>query len=115
VFDSTSSRGEIWFDDNWSTTGGRVQVATLSNVITSTIFTNLALTNTDFLVYDSTLGPAGIAGSPINLSLTNPEDHIGPVTATITGVPSGWGFNEGAANGDGSWTVQTNDLSALTV
>ena len=62
------------------------------------------------------VGPAGVAGSPINLALTNPSAaNGGPVAVTITGVPSDWALNEGTNLGNGTWTVQTNDLSALTV
>ena len=63
-----------------------------------------------------TLSPAGVAGEAINLALTDPPgDHIGAVTLTIAGLPSGWTLGEGAANGDGTWTVVTNDIAALTV
>jgi VCBS repeat-containing protein len=60
--------------------------------------------------------PAGIAGSPINLALTDPS--TGPsdtITVTVSGVPSDWSLNAGTNNGGGSWTVETSDPSALTV
>ena len=61
--------------------------------------------------------PAGVAGSPINLALTDPSggQATGPITLTFTGVPSGWSLNQGTNLGNGTWTVETNDLSALTV
>jgi hypothetical protein len=60
--------------------------------------------------------PAGIAGSPINLALANPSaDHVGPVTLTIAGIPSGWSLSEGTNNGDGTWTVQTSNVAALSI
>ena len=61
--------------------------------------------------------PAGVAGSPINLALTDPSggQATGPITLTFTGVPSDWSLNQGTNLGNGTWTVQTNDLSALTV
>ena len=31
------------------------------------------------------------------------------------GVPSGWTLNAGTNNGDGTWTIQTNDPSTLTI
>ena len=63
-----------------------------------------------------TLSPAGVAGEAINLALTDPPgDHIGAVTLTIAGLPSGWSLGEGAANGDGTWTAVTNNIAALTV
>ena len=61
------------------------------------------------------LAPAGVAGEAINLGLTNPADYVGPITVTITGVPSGWTLSEGTDNGDGTWTVQTDDVSALSI
>ena len=63
------------------------------------------------------VAPAGIAGDPINLALTDPSggQATGPITLTVTGVPSDWSLNQGTNNGNGSWTVETNDLSALTV
>nr|WP_238541663.1 Ig-like domain-containing protein [Pseudomonas sp. GM49] len=60
--------------------------------------------------------PAGVAGEPINLALNVPSTNIsGPITVAISGVPSGWTFNAGTDNGDGTWTVQTSDPGALTV
>jgi hypothetical protein len=70
------------------------------------------LAGTDFIFGGA---PAGVAGEPVNLALTDPADHIGSVTLTIAGVPSGWTLSEGTDNGDGSWTVQTNSPSALTI
>ena len=114
VFNSTTSKGEIWFDTNWNDTANRVQVATLNNVTTLAGVT--AITNTDIVVYDSTLGPAGVAGNPITLGLSDPSvDRVGPVTVTIAGITSGWSLSEGADNGDGTWTVESNDIASLTV
>jgi hypothetical protein len=60
--------------------------------------------------------PAGVAGSPINLALADPSaDHVGPVTLTIAGIPSGWSLSEGTNNGDGTWTVQTSNVAALSI
>ncbi len=62
------------------------------------------------------VAPAGVAGSPINLALANPPAVAGgPIAVTISGIPSGWQLNEGTNLGNGTWTVETNDLSALTV
>ena len=52
---------------------------------------------------------------PINLGLTNPTDHLGSITVNISGVPSGWTMSEGTDNGDGTWSVQTYDVSALSI
>ncbi|WP_201455999.1 beta strand repeat-containing protein, partial [Bradyrhizobium macuxiense] len=62
------------------------------------------------------LAPAGVAGTPINLGLTNSsESPSGPITVTMTGVPTGWSLNEGTDNGNGSWTAQTGDPASLTL
>ncbi len=63
------------------------------------------------------IAPAGEAGHPINLALTGtlvdgPSD---PITVTITGVPTDWSLNGGTNLGNGAWTVQTSDPSALTI
>ena len=114
VFNSDTGKAEIWFDDNWNSVAGRLRVATLVGVSSWTAGTN-PFTNTDFVVYDTTFAPAGVAGSPINLALTDPADHIGTVTVTIAGVSSGWTLSEGTDNGDGSWTIQAQNVSALTI
>ena len=60
--------------------------------------------------------PAGVAGEPINLALDDPSPDINEmVTVTVAGVPSGWTLSAGTNNGDGSWTVHTNDPCALAV
>ena len=64
----------------------------------------------------STLNPAGVSGEPINLALTDPSpDANDLVSVTVAGVPSGWTLNAGTNNGDGTWTIQTNDPSTLTI
>ena len=68
------------------------------------------------LINSNTVDPAGIAGSPINLALATPSVEVdGLITATVANVPAGWILNAGTNNGDGTWTVQTNDPGALTV
>ncbi|MFM0032967.1 Ig-like domain repeat protein, partial [Paraburkholderia madseniana] len=59
--------------------------------------------------------PAGVAGSEINLALTDLSSHPTDLTATIAGIPSGWQLNAGTELGNGTWLVPTNDLSALAV
>ncbi|MFD2053585.1 VCBS domain-containing protein [Mesorhizobium calcicola] len=114
VFNSTTGKGEIWFDSDWSNTGSRVQVATLSNVTNVAGVT--AITASDIVVYDNTLGPAGVAGSAITLGLTDPAaGHIGPLTLTISGIPAGWSLSEGVDAGDGTWTVSTDKVAALSI
>ncbi len=59
--------------------------------------------------------PAGVSGSPMNLGLTDPADHVGSVTVAIAGVPSGWTLSEGTNNGDGSWAIQASSVSMLSI
>ncbi|MDH2348927.1 Ig-like domain-containing protein, partial [Bradyrhizobium sp. SSUT77] len=60
--------------------------------------------------------PAGISGQPINLALTDPTtDATDLITVMVSGIPLGWSLNAGTNNGDGTWTLQTSDPSALTV
>jgi VCBS repeat-containing protein len=63
----------------------------------------------------STIGPAGIAGSPINLGLHDPAGHVGPVTVTIAGIPAGWTVSGGTDNGYGVWTVQADNVATLSI
>ena len=72
-------------------------------------------TQSSTLHFSAAVLPAGVAGSPINLGLTDPTDYAGPVTVTIAGIPSGWTLSEGAANGDGSWTIQASSVSMLSI
>ncbi|WDS10959.2 Ig-like domain-containing protein [Burkholderia ambifaria] len=59
--------------------------------------------------------PAGVAGSEINLALTDPSGHAADLAVTIAGIPSGWTLNAGTDLGHGTWLVPTNDLGALTI
>lgn len=40
LFNSVSSRGEIWWDDNWSNSSGRLKIATIDNFTSLTSVTN---------------------------------------------------------------------------
>ena len=113
VFNSTTGKGEIWFDTDWSNTASRVQVATLNNVTTLAGVANI--TASDIVVHDSTLGPAGIAGNPINLGLADAVTRADVSTVTISGLPAGWTLNQGTDNGNGTWTVDKGSLDMLTV
>ncbi len=60
--------------------------------------------------------PAGVAGEPINLALTDLSGgQSGPVTVTVTGAPSDWSLDQGTNIGRGIWAVQTSDPAALTI
>ncbi len=62
------------------------------------------------------LAPAGVAGDPINLALTDLSGgQSGPVTVTVTGAPSDWSMDQGTNLGAGAWAVQTSDPAALTI
>ena len=63
----------------------------------------------------STSDPAGIAGEAINLGLSSLPTDGALVTVTISQVPEGWTLNGGTLNSDGSWTIQTADLSSLWI
>ena len=85
---------------------------------TTGIFPTNAYSATNYwadVVFEASAAPAGVAGEAINLGLTNPGDHLGSVAVNISAVPSGWTVSEGTNNGDGTWTVETNDLAALSV
>ncbi|MBI3905597.1 MAG: hypothetical protein HY309_08775, partial [Pseudomonas fluorescens] len=60
--------------------------------------------------------PAGVAGEPINLALHDPlGDPSQVINITVGGMPADWVLSAGTNNGDGTWTVQTNDPASLTV
>jgi Ca2+-binding RTX toxin-like protein len=59
--------------------------------------------------------PAGAAGEPIQLALSDPQDHAGLVTVHVASLPADWTLSEGSRNADGTWTVQTSDPGKLTV
>ncbi|AFY20183.1 VCBS domain-containing protein [Pseudomonas sp. UW4] len=107
---------------NFTQVDGDTYTATLTRTLGGSIKVDVAANSyTDLAGNPGAAGssanlPAGVAGEPVNLALNVPlADISGPVTVTISGVPSGWMFNAGTDNGDGTWTVQTSDPGALTV
>jgi len=107
---------------NFTQVDGDTYTATLTRTLGGSIKVDVAANSyTDLAGNPGAAGssanlPAGVAGEPINLALDIPLAEInGPVTVAISGIPSGWVFNAGTDNGDGTWTVQTNDPGALTV
>ncbi|WP_146021947.1 MULTISPECIES: VCBS domain-containing protein [unclassified Pseudomonas] len=107
---------------NFTQVDGDTYTATLTRTLGGSIKVDVAANSyTDLAGNPGAAGssanlPAGVAGEPINLALDTPLAEInGPVTVAISGIPSGWVFNAGTDNGDGTWTVQTNDPGALTV
>ncbi|WP_081235291.1 VCBS domain-containing protein [Pseudomonas fluorescens] len=100
--------------DTYTATLTRTLIGSVKVDVTANSYTDLA-GNAGAAGSSANL-PAGVAGEPINLALTTPSSDIsGPITVSISGVPSGWIFNAGTDNGDGTWTVQTSDPGALTV
>ncbi|WP_447788817.1 VCBS domain-containing protein [Pseudomonas farris] len=100
--------------DTYTATLTRTQSGSVKVDVTANSYTDLA-GNAGAAGSSANL-PAGVAGEPINLALNTPSADIsGPITVSISGVPSGWIFNAGTDNGDGTWTVQTSDPGALTV
>ncbi|BAV48106.1 Autotransporter-associated beta strand repeat protein [Mesorhizobium loti] len=89
--------------------------------INANLHTNDALTivATDAAGNQTTLNttaPAGVAGESINLGLVDLSiDHVGATSLVVGGIPSNWNLNEGTNNGDGSWTVVTNDVASLSI
>jgi hypothetical protein len=60
--------------------------------------------------------PAGIAGEPIHLALTDPSaDPTDVITINISGVPTGWTINGATQIADGTWVAVTTTPGALTV
>ncbi|MGF6332038.1 VCBS repeat-containing protein [Pseudomonas sp. BS3782 TE3695] len=100
--------------DTYTATLTRTLIGSVKVDVTANSYADLA-GNTGAAGSSANL-PAGVAGEPINLALATPSSDIsGPITVSISGVPSGWIFNAGTDNGDGTWTVQTSDPGALTV
>ena len=64
----------------------------------------------------SAVAASGITGAPINLALANPPAANGQqVTVTVIGVPNDWQLNQGSNLGNGTWAIETSDLTALTI
>ncbi|MFD1981493.1 VCBS domain-containing protein [Mesorhizobium newzealandense] len=76
----------------------------------------VTVANLATLITNTHVKPAGVAGEPINLALTNPSgDLANAIVVVVSGVPVGWSISGGTDNGDGTWTVQSNDVQSLTV
>src|SRR5258707_12290512 len=138
LYDNLALLGSATFDGStWTVSGLLSSVSYAGGIYTITTTITTQIKNNDILeitAYDVAnlsasksvtlsenssfqVAPAGIAGDPINLALTDPSggQPTGPIQLTFTGVPSDWSINEGTNLGNGTWTVETNDLSALTV
>ena len=84
-------------------------------VLTNHVHTDNTIVQ-EHLGVNQTSAPAGIAGDPINLAVTDLSGgQSGPITVTVTGVPSDWSLDQGTNLGGGTWTVQTSDPAGLTI
>ncbi|MER9426870.1 Ig-like domain-containing protein [Mesorhizobium sp. M0317] len=89
-------------------------VTTASDILVD--MPGVSVTNLSALIVGGHVLPAGVAGSPINLGLTEPAGVDGAaVTLQVTNLPSGWLINGGTQLSDDSWTIQTTDMSSLSV
>ncbi|MCA6120748.1 hypothetical protein J6500_02350, partial [Bradyrhizobium sp. WSM 1704] len=100
----------------WQATATRLAAnGSYKLTVASNTFTDLAGNANTTSTTSGQLAPAGVAGSEINLALTDQADHIGATSVTVSGVPIGWMLSDGTSNGDGTWNIVTNDLSSLTI
>ena len=84
-------------------------------VLTNHVHTDNTIVQ-EHLGVNQTSAPAGIAGDPINLAVTDLSGgQSGPITVTVSGVPSDWSLDQGTNLGGGTWTVQTSDPAGLTI
>ncbi len=103
----TNSGNATLSGGNWTYTNSSLR----TNDSLTIVATDLAGNQTTI----TSTAPAGVAGAPINLGLTDSSGVGALTTVTIGGMPAGWRLNEGTNLGNGAWTVETDDLSALTV
>jgi VCBS repeat-containing protein len=92
-------------------TGAHDQTSRVINVVVS----DGANTSISHSITVSVAKPAGTAGEPINLALSDPSHEGALVTVTVRDMPSGWVIDGATQNADGSWTVQSNAVHELTV
>ncbi|MDH6263564.1 hypothetical protein M2427_007520 [Bradyrhizobium sp. BR13661] len=71
-------------------------------------------TSTPVILNGTNSAPAGVAGSTINLGLTQPAG-VGSEAVTVTGSWFNWTMEGANHNPDGSWTALTSDFSMLTI
>ncbi|UPK25389.1 VCBS domain-containing protein [Bradyrhizobium sp. 195] len=111
---STVGHAQVYYDPNPSVAGGAILVADLDNLTTLASITG-AFSAADF-AFGTALAPAGVSGQPINLGLTDSPANEGQfATVTVASMPAGWTLNGGTLLPDGKWTIETTDVSSLTV
>ena len=73
-------------------------------------------TSLQTLINNTHIKPAGVAGTPINLALTDPSsDPNDVITVAVSGMPEGWSLAGGTRGADGTWAIQTHDVTSLSV
>ncbi|WP_249140371.1 beta strand repeat-containing protein [Bradyrhizobium manausense] len=111
---STVGHAQVYYDPNPSVAGGATLVADLDNLTTLASITG-TFSAADF-AFGTALAPAGVSGQPINLGLTDSSANQGQIaTVTVASMPAGWTLKGGTLLPDGSWTIETTDVSSLVV
>jgi hypothetical protein len=100
VFNSTTSRAEIWFDTNWDNPGSRVQIATLDGVTSAQV---ALLTASDFVVYSN-------VADPLVLDLGTPGISFSSLSEGVQ-----FDINHDGAKDQIAWTNGQDGLLALDV
>ena len=113
-YNSTVGHAQVYYDPNPSVAGGAILVADLDNLTTLASITG-TFSAANF-AFGTALAPAGVSGQPINLGLTAEPANQGQTATVVVGnMPAGWALNGGTQLPDGSWTIQTTDVSSLTI
>jgi T1SS-143 domain-containing protein len=95
VFNTNTSRGEIWYDSDWSNTADRMKVATLDNVTTLAQLANI--TASDIVVYNSAVDPIVLDLGQEGISFTSLENGVG------------FDINHDGAQDQIAWTANGDD------
>ena len=110
---SDVGHAQVYYDPNPSVAGGAILVTDLDNLTTLASISTFSAAN---FAFGTDVAPAGVSGQPINLGLTaSPANQGQLATVTVANVPSGWVLNGGTQLPDGSWTIETTDVSSLTI
>ena len=121
AFNSTTAKGEIWYDTDWDDAAGRVQIATLSNV--NSLAGVTAITASDIVVYfepppaltvtitDDEAGRANIASGNILYTFQFSEMVTGFDAADIT-VVNGTPGTFTAVDGD-TYTLEVTPMAGF--
>ena len=112
-FNSSVGHAQIWYDPNPSAPGGATLVADLDNLTTLASLGNF---DAGDFAFGTAVFPAGVSGEPINLGLTAAPAHQGHTATVIIGnMPDGWVLDGGTRLPDGRWTIETANVTALTI